>query len=373
MEGTFTITQKALLPLLSSMQSICTKRTTLDVTESILFQIAPREVTLKATDMEISLQSSMPIEGELDEQAKFLVQGKRLFDLVKEIDGDITFIIKDNQLHLKSRDIDLFLNIRNAEDFPPFPERIENLMELDTAFLLHVLNKVAFLIPQNNANPGLNGMLLELTPELMSLVATDGHCLARVKTEKYTLQDSKKWLLPRRAVFELKKILENNSLTENIFLGTCGNQLVFSGKNFNFFTRLIGEPFPEYKPVLEKEGFIPARLAREGFVKMLKRTNCLLSGQFVSTYFLFDKQSLKVTLHNKDVGKLDESLTLEEYTGSPIESRFYSPYLLNGLQVFPAEKVNFYIKNATRPIIFETQEKDYNFTYLVMPVSLSQQ
>ena len=29
-------------------------------------------------------------------------------------------------------------------------------------FLLELLNKVAFLIPQNNSNPALNGMLLEL-------------------------------------------------------------------------------------------------------------------------------------------------------------------------------------------------------------------
>jgi len=31
----------------------------------------------------------------------------------------------------------------------------------------------------------------------------------------------------------LKKLFESSSQEEDIFLGICGNQLVFSGKNFN--------------------------------------------------------------------------------------------------------------------------------------------
>ena len=58
----------------------------------------------------------------------------------------------------------LALNVKDAEGFPPFPERIENLMHLDAQFLLNLLEKVAFLIPQNNANSALNGLFLEVSP-----------------------------------------------------------------------------------------------------------------------------------------------------------------------------------------------------------------
>ena len=370
MESKFTVDQKELLSLLSSMQPICNKRTTLNVTESILFHVAPRELTLKATDMEISLQSNMSIDSDAEDSGSFLISGKRIFELVKEIEGAIEFNIKDTQLHLKAGHVDLALNIKDADEFPPFPERIENLMEIEGAFLLDLLNKVAFLVPQNNANPALNGMLLDFNEKNMSLVTTDGHCLAQISTEKYTLGTDKKWLLPKRAVLELKKLLEGSQ--GNVFLGTCGQQLVFSVKNFNFFTRLISEPFPQYKPVLEKEGFTPARLAKDSFIKTLKRTSCLLSGQFVSTNFCFQPDSVRVNLHNKDVGKLEESVALQDFHGALVESRFYSPYLLNGLQVFSEKDVTFYIKNSVKPIIFESREKDYHLTYLVMPVSLAQ-
>jgi DNA polymerase-3 subunit beta len=371
MDGIFVAPQKELLAILSSMQPICNKRTTLDITESILFQVAPRELTLKATDLEISLQATMAIESDVERALQFLISGRRIFELVKEMDGDIEFKISSNQVQLKAGGVDLALNIKDAQEFPPFPERIENLMNVEAQFLLQMLNKVAFLIPQNNANSALNGMLIEIDPSSVSMVATDGHCLARITSDKYSLPEERKWLMPKRAVLELKKLVETDTQAP-IFLGTCGNQLVFSGKNFNFFTKLISEPFPQYKPVLNKDGFMPARLGKDSFVKTLKRANCLLAGQFVSTNFRFTPGILKVSMHNKEVGKLDETLNLNDFSGTDIESRFYSPYLLNGLQVFPEEMVQFYIKNPAKPIIFEAESTEYQLTFLVMPVSMVQ-
>ncbi len=371
MEARFVVQSKELASILTSMQPICNKRTTLDVTESILFEVAPRELTLKGTDLEISLQSTMAVDSDLEENKKFLISGKRIFDLVKEMDAEIAFTLSPNQLQLKSGGVDLTLNIQDSTDFPAFPERIENLMEIDADFFLQLISKVSFLIPQNNANHALNGMLLEVNAQGMSLVTTDGHCLACVTTKNLTLTEEKKWLLPKRAILELKKLLEASE-GEKIFLGICGNQLVFSGKNFNFFSRLIVDSFPQYKPILDKEGFLPARLVKNSFIKTLKRTGCLLAGQFVSTDFTFSTGSVKVKLHNKEVGKIEESIALDEFTGETIDSKFYSPYLLNGLQVFPDDAISLYLKNSARPIIFESKTDDYHFTYLVMPVSPNQ-
>lgn len=368
MSTTFKVDQKSLVSTLSSLQPICSKKTTLDVTESILFQVMPRELILKGTDLEISLQSSMPIESNLDEAVTFLISGKRIFELVKEIEGEIEFTIAKSHLRMKANGVDLQLNIRSAEDFPPFPERIENLMQIDSSFLLKLLGKVSFVVPSNHSNNALNGVLFECNDKEMTLVATDGHSLAEITSPKYTLAEAKKWLLPKRAVLELKKILEGGD-SENLFVGTCNSQLVFSGAHFNFFTKLIVDPFPQYKPVLEKEGFFPATVAKGALVKTLKRSNCLLAGQFLSTNFTFKEGALDVALHNKEVGKLKESIQLAKFTGESVESRFYSPYLLNGLQAFSDEEISFYIKNKAKPIIFETAEEDYRMTYLVMPVS----
>jgi DNA polymerase-3 subunit beta len=369
MAHTFTIDQKTILGMLSSMQPICTKRTTLDTTASILFQIGHRELILKSTDLEISLQSNCMLESsDIAEPQSFLVSGKRIFDLVKELYDQITFTFEDNQLSLQSDQVQLSLNIKDAETFPPFPERIENLMQLDAQFLVDMLEKVAFLIPQNNANPALNGLLLEISSQGLIMTTTDGHCLAQVHTPTVTLEVEKKWLLPRRAIFEIKKVLENNT-TKMIFIGICGNQLVFSGESFNFFTKLLVDQFPHYQAILQKNEFMPALVDRTHFVKTLRRSACLLSGQFLATKFAFDKELLEVAMQNKEVGKLQETLPLHGFIGSQLDIRFYAPYLLNGLQAFPDAQIKFYLKSSSKPIIFESVQDAYTMTYLVMPVS----
>lgn len=367
--STFKIHQKVLLPILASMQPICTKRTTLDTTASIFFQVTYRELILKSTDLEISLQANCLLEhSSAEEPQTFLVSGKRMFDIVKELDDEITCTFASNQVTLQSGTIQLALHVKPAQEFPPFPERIENLLHIDSAFLIDLFEKVAFLIPQNNTNPALNGLLMELGPSGLKMTTTDGHCLAQVHTPRIVLETEHTWLLPRRAVFEMKKIVENNP-TSTVFIGLCGNQLVFSGQSFNFFTKLLSEQFPQYQSIIQHKDFIPAVVDKTHFVKTLRRSACLLSGQFLATQLSFHKDQVFVTMHNKEVGKQHESLQLYNFDNNQIDIRFYAPYLLHGIQVFPDARLTCYLKNGSRPIIFQSEQEAYKFLYLVMPVS----
>jgi DNA polymerase III subunit beta len=368
--SSFVVEQKNLLTILASMQPICTKRTTLDATSTILFHVGHKELVLKSTDLEISLQSSYVLkDSSVQHPRSFLVSGRRIFELVKELDGDIHFTLEEAQLTLQAGPVHLSLNIKDPDEFPPFPERIENRMQLDAAFLLGMLNRVAFIIPQNNANTALNGLFLEISADEFKMTATDGHCLAQVRSHAYTLPETSSWLLPRRAVFEVKKILESVAKDAPIFLGTCANQLVFSGDSFNFFTRLLGDTFPQYAGILKRDSFAPALLDRSHFIKTLRRSACLLSGQFIPTQFKFTPASLKVSMHNKDVGRLEEEVPLRDFAGDSVDVRFYAPYLLNGMQTFAEDAVHFYLQNSSKPIIFESQVDRYSVLYLVMPIA----
>ncbi|MGZ6250803.1 MAG: DNA polymerase III subunit beta [Candidatus Chromulinivorax sp.] len=368
MSNSFILEPKQLATTLGFMQPIVSKKTTMQATSLILFHVTSKELILKATDLEISLQYTCPIQQSTVTNQQFLVSGKKIFDIVRELDSDIIFTLHKNQLDLESGKVQLSLNIKDAQEFPPLPERIENLMHIDREFLLDMFTKVSFLIPQNNATPSLNGLFLEISPTEFKMTSTDGHCLVQVTSDKYALADNKKWLMPRRAVFEIKKILEN-CVDEAIFIGICNNQLVFSGESFNFFTKLLADQFPAYEAIMKKEGFVPARVSRGDFIKTLRRSSCLLSGQFLAATFNFSQDRLKVCLKNNEVGSLEEIMPLQDYNADTLEMKFYSPYLLNGLQSLPGEQVTCYLKSTTRPIIFESLDKNSQMVYLVMPVS----
>lgn len=367
---TITVSQKEFSSILAAMQPIVTKRTALEATACILIVATPNELVLKATDLEVSLQYSVPLTATtLTEQLSFLVSGKRLFELVRELEGTVQLAVEHHQLIITAGTSCLQLNIKDAQEFPPFPERIENLMHLDAPTVSMLLEKVSFIVPQNNGNPALNGLLMEISSDGLVLTGTDGHCLAQVRSTQYTLPESRTWLLPRRAIIEIRKLLEGTSAA--LFLGLCGNQLVFSTESFNFFTKLLVDTFPQYKAILQKEGFGKWVIPRAEVVKALRRASCLLSGQFIATQLTFMHDTVAVYMHNKEVGSLKETLPIIQSPedASELEIRFYAPYLLEGLQMLEGATMECYLAGRSQPMIIEQVNPAYTFTYLVMPVS----
>ena len=100
----------------------------------------------------------------------------------------------------------------------------------------------------------------------------------------------------------------------------------------------MADPFPQYAPILNKEGFNGATVDRSQLIKTLRRSSCLLSGQFIATNFGFEPEHLNVSMQNKEVGKLQEALPLHDFSGAKLDVRFYAPYLLSGLQAFSDDK-----------------------------------
>ncbi|HVX00310.1 MAG TPA: hypothetical protein VHA52_07745, partial [Candidatus Babeliaceae bacterium] len=133
----------------------------------------------------------------------------------------------------------------------------------------------------------------------------------------------------------------------------------------------MADPFPNYRPILDKSSFMPATIDRSKFVKTLRRSTCLLSGQFIATKFSFQPHTLRVSMHNKEVGNLEDEIPWTSPEEFSLDIRFYAPYLLNGLQSFTEDKVQLFLKNGSKPIIFESQSNSLQATYLVMPVSPS--
>ena len=187
MSQKFIVNQKEFATTLSFMQPICSKKSTTAITSYILFQFSHNELVLKATDLEVSLQYSCDLKENNIEEKQFLVHGKKIFEVVKEIEGDITFTIEQNQLCITSgSSLKISLLLKDASEFPPLPERIENLMQVETKTLLSMLVRVAFLIPQNNVTMALNGLFLEVDSTGVKMTTTDGHCLSQISSSEYS-------------------------------------------------------------------------------------------------------------------------------------------------------------------------------------------
>jgi DNA polymerase-3 subunit beta len=384
MKLVFFLDQKSLSSVLALIQNICTKKTALESTSNVLFLVGDsQEVIIRATDLDISLQFSLPAKIYVAEAQSLLVNAKRLYDFVKDLSSLIKFSYDGTTLAINygeddalDPDFSLTLLTTDPETFPAFPERIENVINLDASFLQFALNKTAPLIPTANPNPAINCLLLDFDQSGLNLVATDGHSLAMVRNTNYSLSESKSWTLPRKSVFELKKVVDSflsssfskENSGQELFFGFCKGQVVFSGPNFNFFTRLIADPFPNYKPLLDFQDFQKGQILLSALSPLLKRVGYLLSGRFIPALFSFDNNHVKVFFQNPESGSISEQISFLPLSKINLEIKFYTPYLLAVSSAFEHGDVDFFIKSSTQPIFFHQDLNGYSLTYLVMPV-----
>ena len=386
----FFVDQKPLAAILALVQNICNKKVALEATANVFFQISDaQEVIIRATDLDISLQFSLPAKVVVaTEVSSFLVNAKRLYDFVKELtslvkfsyDGTTLSINYGNDEEALDPNFHLSLLTTDPATFPVFPERIENVTSLDANFLQYALEKTSPLIPSSNPNPALNCLLLDFDTTGLDIVSTDGHSLACVRNPNYSLSQAHSWMLPKKSVLEFKKIIDSflqaqfsssaaTAEPQELFLGLCKGQVVFSGPNFNFFSRLIADPFPNYKALLNFTDFHKGQLMLPVLTTILRRVGYLLAGRFLPASLAFDQGRLQISLSNPDSGEFSEAMSFVASKHFTFTLKFYTPYLLAACAALGQQEADFFIKSATQPLVFIQEKQEITFTYLVMPMA----
>ena len=116
----------------------------------------------------------------------------------------------------------------------------------------------------------LNGILMELAPGKIKLVATDGHRLALSEVELDTgVETDKQIIIPRKAVLELSRLLEASDSPAKCILSQ--NHLRVETGQLVFTTKLIDGKFPDYQRVIPVDGNKTMEVERDTLKQSMSR------------------------------------------------------------------------------------------------------
>jgi DNA polymerase-3 subunit beta len=136
-------------------------RGAVQVLGGILLQADEGKLTLAATDMEISLRSSL--SGEIAGDASVVVPGRLLTDLVRLLPEDtVTLSYEEGEgvLSVTSGSHSSRLNVYSAEDFPRLPPLDVPLHRIEAKALLETIDKVGRAASRDESRPVLTGVLV---------------------------------------------------------------------------------------------------------------------------------------------------------------------------------------------------------------------
>jgi DNA polymerase-3 subunit beta len=340
-------------------------RASVQILSGVLLRAEAGRLHLAATDMELSLRSSL--EAQIEGEGAVVVPGRLLVDLVRllpESEVTIEHGADESVLHVTCGPSSATLNTYAAEDFPRLPDLdTVGTFTVGRESMLGTISRVARSASRDESRPVLTGILVRFEGGKLVMAATDSYRLSVKETELEGDVPELEAIIPARALSELARIAQSGDTIE---LGVHENQVVFAADDVWLTTRRIDGQFPNYKQLLPETFEHDVSLPRGEVLDVVRRVGVMV--QRTSPIQLrFADGELTVFARTQDVGEAKESLPAQ-FSGAPLEIGFNAEFLREGIESIAADEIQLRLISPLRPAVIEGGADDP--TYLIMPIRL---
>lgn len=344
------------------------KRQSLDILSNFLLDISDNHLSIAATDLEIEITANLPCKS-MQGSGKVTVPAKKLIDIVRSLDdsSEPKFIFKDNILTIREGRSSFRLATLAADNFP-LAETQENEIEVSLGrdSFLSLLQSTFFALSQQDVRVFLNSLLLEFEKNVISVVATDGHRMAinRLEIEH---DFSGRYLLPRKAVLELLRLL-NSSDDKEVLLTAGKGHVKVSTNQYVFLTKLIDARFPPYHKAIPRSNDKTVTVDCALFKKALSRIIILANEKSKAVRLHLQSSQLTLIANNQEQEEAIESIEAKT-EGDEIKIGVNAAYLLDVLSFFSEAQVHLSLSTEENSILIESP-KCPNYQYILMPMKI---
>src|SRR5689334_17378571 len=262
----FTVSKSDLLRELSLSQGVVEKKTTIPILSNVLIEASGGEITLTATDLELGIRCGCP--ARVKKEGAGTVPARKLLDYVRLLpEGDVNMKFLENHwANITCGRSRTRIAGMSRESFPELPQMPPPIAQIPIQTLSNMIARTGFAISLEESRFTLNGALLVMRPEGLTMVATDGHRLAFVQAtqaESGQVDQQFRALVPKKAMAELTKLADGAAPDARIKFAGDDNHLFFQVGQRLLSSRKLTGNFPDYERVLPKEHIYAARLQRD--------------------------------------------------------------------------------------------------------------
>ncbi|HLY92992.1 MAG TPA: DNA polymerase III subunit beta [Candidatus Angelobacter sp.] len=367
------ISKNDLLKELTATQGVVERKTTIPILSNFLFEASGDKLAITATDLDLSLRTSCP--AKVKKEGSCTVPARKLYDYVKLLgDGEISIKLLENHwVQIRSGRSNTKMVGMARANFPALPAFPADSIQLPAQVLRQLIARTIFSISNEESRYTLNGALMVLKPESLTMVATDGHRLAHIENSntKLTVNGEMRVLVPKKAMAELTTLLANTD-AQTVEFAKDESTLFFRVGGRLLTSRQLTGQFPNYEAVLPRDNNKSVTVHCDELSSAIQRVAQFADERSNAIRMRMEKNELKVSSSNTETGESEDSLETA-YTGDPMVIGFNSQYLLEFLKVVGAGDVRFEFKDAQtagqlRPD--EASDSEYKYRYIVMPMRI---
>jgi DNA polymerase-3 subunit beta len=326
------------------------------------------KVEFSSTDYELSLVEQ--VEAEITEPGSICVNAKKVFDIVKELQGEDVKIRSTEQLwiHITCGSSEMRLPSVEVGLYPQTVlEDLPQSVTISVDDLKQCIDMTLFAAITNESRRNLMGVCLSSTSDQQTRwLSTDGHRLAQIlkSVDDLNFSEDKEVIVPRKALTEVRRTAD--LFGQTVVISFDERVMQFTGGRISFKTRLIEGKFPNCDPIIPKDNTMEIIVNRESFINSLRIVSSISSEKLRPVKLLISQGVLKLESEKADYGEVVDEIEIG-YEGDPFQIGFNSRYLLDVLIVIESEDIKLECKNSMSPTIIKSTV-DESFLSVIMPL-----
>jgi DNA polymerase III subunit beta len=341
-------------------------RTSVQILAGVLLRTADGQLSLAATDMEISLRVSL--EAQVEDEGSVVVPGRLLVDIVRLLpSGEVTVShrAEEGVVEVVCGSASYRLHTYAAEDFPRLPEIDDGTaFSVDKEAFVDTIGRVSRSASRDESRPVLTGVLVRFEGNKLVMAATDSYRLAVKETSMEGAGPELDAIVPARALLELGRVAQDAS---ELQLGLQENQVLFASDGILLTTRRIEGQFPNYRQLLPESFESEVTLPRDELLEVVRRV-AVMAQRNAPLRLRFAEGELTVSAQTQDVGEAHEAMPVP-FSGEALDIGFNPEFLRDGIESVDGDELRLKLISPLRPAVLQGSSDD--FSYLIMPIRLA--
>ena len=337
-------------------------RAALPILGNVMVSADSEGLILSATDL--SLMISCRVNAKVQEEGATTIPARTLTDLVRALpDLPISLLVSENENTTLTCDRSRS-RIKGipAVEFPnvyPFPE--ENSLTLPG--IRGIIKQVAVAAAIDASRPVLEGVLVKLADNKLTLAAADGFRLAVCNTDT-DIDSDISVLVPATAMSEVAK------MDGDVELSVGENRTFFRSDGVLLVTQLIEGKFPDYIQIIPTSHTTRVNLCTQDLVHAVRMASVFARDSSDIIRLAFDENGCIVSAQSAETGDHSGKIDADS-EGDDLLIGVNGKYLLDSLNVMGTDRITIDLKGPSSPMVVCPVD-GADLVHVIMPIHITE-
>ncbi|MCF7804085.1 MAG: DNA polymerase III subunit beta [Candidatus Marinimicrobia bacterium] len=370
----FSVEKAVLHSAIQQVAKVAPARSTLPILNCILFTAEENKLILRTTDLEITMQTIIPVM--VEEEGQVAIPARFIGDITGELpETELHFSMDEGlQVELDTEFGDYNIAGKDPEEFPALPSMDEEqTVEMENDILNRLIDKSAFAVSKDELKPALTGVLFQFRPSDTRAVATDGHRLVRcIRQDAGSQNFQGDVIIPTKFLNIVSSNIKSSEGQTRLQVGE--NHVKVEFDDSVVYTRIIDERFPDYDSVIPSDNDKEVLADIDEMLSTLKRVNIFANKSTHQVTLNFDNNKLTVATDNPENNASAQEELNVQYTSEALTLGFNANYVMDILRHLDTKEAIIKLKSPiSAGLIYPSeQEQDEDITMLLMPIRLNE-